>query len=120
MVLDSPVKVAALLLFSAAVLSFVPAWKHPAIAKARERPESNARQVRAGLVFDVGGRGDKSFNDAAFEGLVRAERELGVEIGYLEPRGSEDREAGLRLFAAQGFDIVIGVVIATVAVLLIS
>lgn len=62
-----------------------------------------------GLVFDVGGRGDKSFNDSAFEGLVRAERELGVEVQYLEPVGAEDREAALRLFAAQGMDLVIGV-----------
>lgn len=68
-----------------------------------------APRARVGLVFDVGGRGDKSFNDAAYEGLLRAERELGVEIRYLEPGGTEDREAALRLFAAQKLDIVIGV-----------
>jgi basic membrane protein A len=62
-----------------------------------------------GLVFDVGGRGDKSFNDAAWIGLERARRELGIETSYLEPGKSEDREAGLRLFAARGFDLVIGV-----------
>ncbi len=65
--------------------------------------------ARVGLVFDVGGRGDKSFNDAAFEGVSRAETELGVEFSYLEPSGAEDREAALRLFAARGFDLVIGV-----------
>jgi basic membrane protein A len=64
---------------------------------------------RIGLVFDVGGRGDKSFNDAAYTGLLRAERELGVEGEFLEPAGSEDREAAMRLFAARGMDLVIGV-----------
>lgn len=70
---------------------------------------SSAPTARVGLVFDVGGRGDKSFNDAAFLGVSRAERELGIEASYLEPSSTEDREAALRLFAARGFDLVIGV-----------
>jgi basic membrane protein A len=65
--------------------------------------------ARIGLVFDVGGRGDKSFNDAAYRGLLRAQRELGVGTELLEPASSEDREAAMRLFAARGFDLVIGV-----------
>ncbi|WP_437778057.1 BMP family lipoprotein [Sorangium sp. So ce1097] len=65
--------------------------------------------VRVGLVFDVGGRGDGSFNDAADVGLARAARELGVTTEVLEPSGAEDREAAMRLFAARGFDLVIGV-----------
>jgi basic membrane protein A len=64
---------------------------------------------RVGLVFDVGGRGDKSFNDAAYIGLMRAARERGVAVEYVEPGGPEDREAALRLFAARGFDLVLGV-----------
>ena len=44
-------------------------------------------KVKVGLVFDVGGRGDKSFNDGAFAGLEAARKELGdkIEIKYLEP-----------------------------------
>src|SRR5688572_29151068 len=38
-----------------------------------------ASRIRVGLVFDIGGRGDKSFNDAAYLGLERARKELGVE-----------------------------------------
>ena len=67
------------------------------------------RHVRVGLVFDVGGRGDKSFNDAAFIGVMRTARELGAIVEYIEPSGAEDREAALRIFAARGFDLVIGV-----------
>jgi len=65
--------------------------------------------VRVGLVFDVGGRGDKSFNDSAFTGLTRAQQDFGVTTEMIEPSGAEDREAAMRLFAARGFDLVIGV-----------
>jgi basic membrane protein A len=74
-----------------------------------DAPPGPHAKVRVGLVFDVGGRGDKSFNDAAYEGLSRASRELGVTTEILEPTGAEDREAGLRLFAARGFDLALGV-----------
>src|ERR1043166_905563 len=65
--------------------------------------------VRVGVVFDVGGRGDKSFNDGAYAGAVRAEKELGATIRYIEPGESSDREAGLRLLAAEKMDLVVGV-----------
>ncbi len=68
-----------------------------------------AHRLRVGLVFDVGGRGDKSFNDAAFNGVDRAVRELGVEAEYVEPGEGTDRESGLRLLAARGFDLILGV-----------
>jgi basic membrane protein A len=92
------------LLGAGAALTFLPARRADAPASA-----SGPVRGRVGLVFDVGGRGDKSFNDAAYLGLERAERELGVEGAYLEPVGSEDREAAMRLFAARGMDLVIGV-----------
>ena len=44
-----------------------------------------ADAVRVGIVFDVGGRGDKSFNDGAYAGAVRAEKDLGATIRYIEP-----------------------------------
>jgi len=65
--------------------------------------------VRIGVVFDVGGRGDKSFNDGAYLGAERAERELGVHVRFVEPGDGSDREAGLRLLAAEHMDLVIGV-----------
>ena len=65
--------------------------------------------VDVGIVFDVGGRGDKSFNDGAYLGAERAERELGARVRFIEPGEGSDREAGLRLLAAEGMDLVIGV-----------
>jgi basic membrane protein A and related proteins len=64
---------------------------------------------RVGLVFDVGGRGDKSFNDAAYAGLVRAEKELGIPFQTLETGEGADREAQMRQLAASGAQLVFGV-----------
>src|SRR6266542_1610692 len=72
-------------------------------------PAAAGHVIRAGVVFDVGGRGDKSFNDAAWRGLDRAVRELGVTAEYIEPGEGSDRESGIRLLAAKGFDLIIGV-----------
>ena len=68
-----------------------------------------AAAVDVGIVFDVGGRGDKSFNDGAFLGAERAQRDLGARVRFIEPGEGSDREAGLRLLAAEGMDLVIGV-----------
>jgi basic membrane protein A and related proteins len=92
------------LVAAAFLATIVPPWRHGAGADA-----GAGARTRIGLVFDVGGRGDKSFNDAAYVGLTRAQRELGVSTELLEPATSEDREAAMRLFAARGFDLVVGV-----------
>ncbi len=62
-----------------------------------------------GVVFDLGGRGDKSFNDGAYAGAQRAAKELGARVRYVEPGEGSDREAGVRLLAAEGMKLVIGV-----------
>jgi basic membrane protein A and related proteins len=71
-------------------------------------PAAGSR-VRVGLVFDVGGKNDKSFNEAAWRGLQRAHDELGVGVEYIEPTEGADRESALRTLAAAKFDLVIGV-----------
>jgi basic membrane protein A len=72
-------------------------------------PPTPAGTVKVGLVFDVGGRGDKSFNDAAYAGLERAQKELGVPFTTLETGEGADREAQMRQLAAGGNQLVIGV-----------
>ena len=62
-----------------------------------------ASNIKVGLVFDVGGRGDKSFNDSAYAGLERAMKELGIpqeNVQYIEPGEGGDRESALRQLAA--------------------
>lgn len=65
--------------------------------------------LRVGVVFDIGGKNDKSFNEAAWRGLERARRELGVATEFVEPTEGADRESALRGMAARGLDLVIGV-----------
>ncbi len=65
-------------------------------------------ELKVGMVFDVGGKGDQSFNDSAYRGLQWASK-LGVTHVEIEPGADADRETGLRMVASQDFDLVIGV-----------
>ncbi len=66
--------------------------------------------IQVGLVYDIGGRGDQSFNDAAARGLEQAVQEFGVQPEELEPAaGGENREELLTLLAEQGFPLIFGV-----------
>jgi basic membrane protein A and related proteins len=91
----------AVLLAAHVALLFV----HPSGAAAP--PTGDA--VDVGIVFDLGGRGDKSFNDGAYLGAERAEKELGARVRFIEPGEGSDRESGLRLLAAEKMDLVIGI-----------
>lgn len=71
-----------------------------------ERPET---ELKVGLVFDVGGRGDKSFNDSAYRGLEKARDELGISFEYIEPGEGSDRESALRLLASGDAEIIFGI-----------
>jgi basic membrane protein A len=68
-----------------------------------------AGSTKVGVVFDVGGLGDKSFNDAANRGMLKAKAELGAQTQYIEPGDGSDREGALRQRAAAGDNVVIGV-----------
>ena len=66
--------------------------------------------IQIGLVYDIGGRGDLSFNDAAAAGLDQASGEFNLEVRELEPnQGGTNRGELLRLLAEQGFPLIIGV-----------
>lgn len=66
--------------------------------------------LHVGMVFDVGGRGDKSFNDLAYAAMERARREIGIEFELYEPTNPGDQETGLRLLASKPeIDLIVGV-----------
>jgi basic membrane protein A and related proteins len=68
-------------------------------------------KLQIGLVFDVGGRGDKSFNDSAYNGLELAKAKHGINFLFIEPQGEgADREAALRQMAVDpDIGLIIGV-----------
>jgi basic membrane protein A len=68
--------------------------------------------VKVGLAYDIGGRGDKSFNDAAAAGLEKAKTDLNVETKELSAGANEtenDKYARLKLLCQGGYNPVIAV-----------
>ncbi len=69
-------------------------------------------KLKAGLVFDIGGRGDKSFGASAGRGMDQAKQELGVtdsEAVAVDGEPESAKEERLRLLAQNGFNPVIAV-----------
>lgn len=73
--------------------------------------ESGAASVdyKACMVSDAGGFDDKSFNQAGFEGLKRAEKELGVEVASVESASDTDYTPNIDSLVAENCDLIIGV-----------
>ncbi len=70
------------------------------------------KKYKIGLVYDVGGRGDLSFNDMAAAGLDKATKAFAgkIETKELEPTaGGENREELLRLLAGEKYDLLLGI-----------
>ena len=64
------------------------------------------------IAYDIGGKGDQSFNDAAYAGLTKAKGEFGYKTADVEPTEGEtdaDKEQRLASLARQGYNPVIGV-----------
>jgi basic membrane protein A and related proteins len=62
-----------------------------------------------GLLFDITGRGDKSFNDAAAAGLDQAAAELGIRPSESTPTGDGDRAERLKGLVDAGNGLIVGV-----------
>jgi basic membrane protein A len=64
------------------------------------------------MAYDIGGVGDKSFNDSANAGLERVKAELNLEVKALSAKAGEtdaDKEARLKLLADGGFNPIVAV-----------
>jgi basic membrane protein A len=74
--------------------------------------EAKGKNLGLAISYDVGGRGDQSFNDAAYEGMVKADKEFGYKSADQEPSDGEsdaDKIARLGALAKKGYNPVIGV-----------
>jgi basic membrane protein A len=65
--------------------------------------------LKVGLVADAGQLNDNGFNELAYNGLKRAERELGITGRVVEAKTAADYIPNMSTLARQGFDLVIGV-----------
>jgi len=66
-------------------------------------------EVRVGMVFDAGGKNDRSFNQSAYEGALKARDELGIYLKDVEPGDSSAVEEAMRAFASEGYDLIFGI-----------
>jgi len=60
--------------------------------------KSGDKKVKIGMVTDIGGVNDGSFNQSAWEGLQRAQKELGVEVRYAESATDADYAPNIEAF----------------------
>jgi len=70
------------------------------------------KSLKVGLAYDIGGRGDKSFNDAAAAALDKVKSDLDLEVKDLSAKADEppaDKEERLRLLADGGYNPVVAV-----------
>lgn len=71
--------------------------------------ESSDGKVNVGIVFDIGGKDDRSFNAAAYQGVLRAKAELPIRLRDVEPGDPTSIEPAIRAFAQYGYRTTIGV-----------
>jgi basic membrane protein A len=69
----------------------------------------SSSDVRPGLVLDVGGLGDEGFNDSAYDGFKRAEKDFGIKGDYLESQAPTDYADNLTQLADGGYDPIIAI-----------
>lgn len=66
-------------------------------------------KIHVGIVFDIGGKDDRSFNNAAWQGVQRAAKDFPIVLRDIEPGTPNAIEPAMRAFAEQNFDLIIGV-----------
>ncbi len=62
---------------------------------------------KIGMVTDVGGVNDGSFNQSAWEGLQRAAENFGCEVKYIESKGDADFVPNIESFLDEDYDLII-------------
>ncbi len=72
-------------------------------------PAPAGKVLRVGLVTDVGKVDDKSFNQSAWEGVQRAQKELGAEVKYIETTDPKDYQKNIAQFGDANYDVIVTV-----------
>ncbi|MDX8335124.1 MULTISPECIES: BMP family lipoprotein [Cetobacterium] len=63
--------------------------------------------IKVGLILAMGGLGDKSFNDSAYAGLLKAQKDFDIEVKYVEPNSWMEDAYFLEEYSQNGFDLII-------------
>ncbi len=68
---------------------------------------TDASNIKIGMVTDIGGVNDGSFNQSSWEGLQRAQSELGVSVDYLQSKADSDYIPNIETFVDEDYDLII-------------
>jgi basic membrane protein A len=68
---------------------------------------AHAEDANPAVIFDLGGKFDRSFNQASYEGAERFKQETGIGYDEFELQNDAQREQALRRFAQRGYNPVI-------------
>ena len=74
--------------------------------------ESSDEPLKVGMITDVGGVNDESFNQTSWEGLQAVQKELGedkVQVNYLESKQDSDYVPNIEQFVDDEYDLIIGI-----------
>lgn len=77
--------------------------------EAAEEEPADAGDFAAGMVTDVGGVDDRSFNETSWNGLQQAEDDLGIQVTVLESQQQTDYATNLSQLIEQGYDVIVTV-----------
>src|SRR4029078_9645695 len=64
-------------------------------------------KIKVGIVFDIGGKDDRSFNAAAWEGVQRAAKDLPIVLRDIEPGTPNAIEPAMRAVSGRDLDLLI-------------
>lgn len=81
--------------------------KSDAAGDADTNTNTDASNIKIGMVTDIGGVNDGSFNQSSWEGLQRAQSELGVSVDYLQSKADSDYIPNIETFVDEDYDLII-------------
>ncbi len=80
-----------------------------AVAITMSAAVSLAADFQPGIIYDLGGKFDKSFNEGVYDGAEKFKKEFGVEYRGFEIANDSQREQAMRNFARRGIDPILAV-----------
>ena len=92
-------------LAAAALLASAPA----AVAQGTPAQQGAAAPLKPAVVYDLGGKFDKSFNEGVYAGAEKFKKDTGVEFRDFEPQNEAQKEQALRRFARDGHSPIVAV-----------
>jgi basic membrane protein A and related proteins len=101
-------KILTLLLTATIVMGTLAGCSSKPAANAPEKNSNEKKKLKVALVYS-GFLGDKSFNDSAHEGAMKAVKDLGIELKEMESKEPTEWESNVVAMASDGYDLVVAV-----------